>query len=48
MDDTRKNSISKLLTELVTEFGREKVTDSDLRKFSRYIKAFANSNIRID
>lgn len=46
MDEIRRNSISRLLEELATEFGKESLSDSDLFKFGRYIKAFANSNIR--
>lgn len=46
MDEIRRNSISRLLEELATEFGKETMSDSDLVKFGRYIKAFANSNIR--
>lgn len=46
MDEIRRNTISGLLEELAAEFGRETMSDSDLLKFGRYIKAFANSNIR--
>lgn len=42
-----RDSISSLLNDLFREFGKESNVDTLLRLSNRYVKSFANSQIRM-